>query len=404
MKNITCLGCGVDHCRFIFSLGEMPPVNNFINLGEFEKKYPLDLYFCIHCGLVQLGDIVEPSKLFSHYHHTSSASAGNVKHLKSVSELLDKSGFVKDKSILEIGSNDGLLLEYLNNLGADVLGVDPAENLSEEAGLRRVQSLVGFFDEQFAKNLLTKDYKFDTIIALNVMAHTPTFMSALRGVKSLLKKDGIFFMENAYVLDTVLKGQFDTIYHEHVFCFSLHSLIKAYESVGLKIVDAEIIPTQGKSIRVYVRHSSNKTGLSSRAQNILDKESKAGLFSSDSYEMASSEVLKFKEKFNSYLLDNKGVKFVGIGAPARGVVILNYCQVNSENIEFIIDDTPQKQEKLMPGCGIPIHDWDVLDPQRHNKFIILSWNYADDLIGRLREAGCTGTVLLPFPQFKEIIL
>jgi 2-polyprenyl-3-methyl-5-hydroxy-6-metoxy-1,4-benzoquinol methylase len=404
VKNVICLGCGAPKCKFIFSLGEMPPVNNFINPGGIEKKYPLDLYFCLKCGLVQLGDVVDPAELFSHYHHTSSASAGNVRHLKSVANLLLEQGLVNEKKILEIGSNDGLLLELLRKSGAEVLGVDPAENLTSEVLSKNVKSLVGFFDELFAVEMLKTYPKFDTIIALNVMAHTPTFISALKGVKKLLASDGTFFMENAYVLDTILKGQFDTIYHEHVFCFSLNALMKAYKSVGLQVVDAEIIPTQGKSIRVYVKHEGSQNVLSSRAKQILEKEDDVGINAEKAYAFAAEAVSQFKSKFLNYLKNNEGRKFIGIGAPARGVVMFNYCGITDAMFDFIIDDTPQKQGKLLPGCGIPIKDWDALNPSKDNKFVILSWNYADDLINKLKAMGCRGTVLLPFPEFKEVII
>ena len=403
MKKIHCLSCNSQDTFFLFSLGSMPPVNAFIERGKKEEHFPLDLFFCKNCSLIQLGKAVPPAKLFSHYLHSSSASIGNVRHLNSVVGVLNKMNLVKDKSILEIGSNDGLLLSLLRDAGAEVLGVDPAENLYYESKARNVNSIIGFFDDDLAKSLSKDQIKFDTIIALNVMAHTPTFISALRGVKRLLAEDGCFVMENAYVVDTILNGQFDTIYHEHIFCFSLHSLMYAYNLVGLVSVDAEIIPTQGKSIRVVVRHkSSNLLKPSLRMLNILENERKIGFNLLSSFEDAIKKIHNFKNKFQFYLKNNTGDKFIGLGAPARGVVILNYCEANEKYFEFIIDDTKLKQGKMVPGCNIEVKDWSALNPKVNYKFIVLSWNYVDDIIRKLTALEIRGSILIPFPDFKEI--
>lgn len=404
MKLIKCLGCNSSKCHFLFSLGEMPPVNAFRNFDVAEENFPLNLFFCESCGLVQLGDIVPPERLFSNYLHLSSGSIGNIRHLKNVSMLLDNLGLVRDKKILEIGSNDGSLLELLKRAGAEVLGVDPAENLVKNIKSREVDSIVGFFDDGFASAMQKDELYFDTIVALNVIAHTPTFISALNGVKRLLMPNGTFFMENAYVLDTILDGQFDTIYHEHIFCFSLHALIKAYASVGLKAIDAEIIPTQGKSIRVFVKHDDAQGKVSQRLNVILEHERYAGFNSLTSFETASLKIKQFKKSFTDYINKHKGEKFIGLGAPARGVVILNYCDVNETQIKFIIDDTELKQGKLTPGCSIPVKGWDAIDPLNDHHFIALSWNYAEDMIDRLRKLGVIGKVLIPFPSFEEIII
>jgi len=404
MMNKKCLCCESEKLAFLFSLGSMPPVNAFVNEGEFEESFPLDLYFCEHCSLIQLGEVVDPEKLFTNYHHTSSASAGNVKHLESVAKVLEAKSLVHGKKVLEIGSNDGLLLSFLKKSGAEVLGVDPAENLYREVEAKGVSSLVGFFDENFANQMKVLHPYFDTIVALNVMAHTPTFLSALKGVKKLLSPEGSFMMENAYVVDTILQGQFDTIYHEHIFCFSLHSLMHAYELAGLKAVDAEIIPTQGTSIRVFVQHKDIVSKPSNRMLKILENEIQSNFKSLEVFKKSSQMIEAFRINFLNYIEKNNTSKFIALGAPARGVVILNYCKINSKYIDFVIDDTKLKQGKFIPGLKIQVKDWSALDIKNHHQFIVLSWNYSDSFIARLRSLGVTGKVLIPFPNFQEVIL
>lgn len=405
MNSKFCLCCDSHKIDFLFSLGSMPPVNAFTCKDEKFESYPLDLFFCSNCYLIQLGNIVSPDKLFSNYYHTSSASVGNIKHLNDVVEILQNKFLINSKRILEIGSNDGLLLSLMQKSGGNVLGVDPAENLLEEVHAKGVSSLVGFFDENFAINMDEKYSKFDTIIALNVMAHTPTFLSALKGIRRLLDKKGIFMMENAYVIDTILQGQFDTIYHEHIFCFSLHSLMFAYNLAGLEAFDADIIPTQGTSIRVFVQKKGAGNKPSKRLNEILHREKNIGIQDIDKFKAAADDIVNFKYTFKEYVKNNRSKgKFVGLGAPARGVVILNYCGVTSDDIEFIIDDTKLKQEKFIPGIPIPVKNWDALKPLEHHNFILLSWNYAENFLDKLRSMSITGTVLVPFPNFREVIL
>ena len=400
----NCLSCNSNSISFLFSLGSMPPVNAFIAEGEPEQEFPLNLYFCECCNLIQLGELVPPEKLFSNYLHMSSASSGNKTHLNNVVKILDNYNLIIGSNILEIGSNDGFLLSLLKPKAASVIGVDPASNLAIEAKARNVNSFVGFFDETFALSMKSQGMKFDTIIALNVMAHTPTFISALKGIKVILNEGGTFMMENAYVVDTILQGQFDTIYHEHVFCFSLHSLLYAFNLVGFKAVDAEIIPTQGKSIRIFVKHKLDTTKPSQNIEKIIKYEKDSGFQSLNSFKRASSKILIFKNRIKNYLEKNKSKKFIGLGAPARGVVILNYCDINKNQIEFIVDDTPLKRGKLTPGSGIPVKDWSDLNKIEHTAFILLSWNYADDIIDKLKTLGLKGSILIPFPEFREIII
>jgi len=385
----------------------MPPVNAFVTLEEkdHEEAFPLGLGFCRDCTLVQLTAHVPPEKLFSHYHHMSSASAQNRRHQTEVADLMfGRLRLGLKPQLLEIGSNDGTLLKELSSRGAQVLGVDPAENLAVLASQSGAATMTGFFDEEFARSLVRGGYAFDGIVALNVLAHTPTFMSMLRGIRMLLNPNAMFVMENAYVVETILQGQFDTIYHEHISNFSLHSLCAAFERAGLVALDVEIIPTQGTSIRVIVGRSDGSHDRHESVKSLLAKEKAKGFADPALFQGIAKKVDVVREKIKTWLHENRKHRIVAIGAPARGVVLLNACGITPESVSYVIDDTPLKQGKLTPGTHIEVAGWDRLPREPADRFLLLSWNYRDDLLSRLKQHKAGGRVLVPFPEFEEVTL
>jgi SAM-dependent methyltransferase len=419
--NSACGACAHSPLQLLFSLGNIPPVNAFVTEEEVphEKAYPLDLHFCPKCTLVQLVNPPPPTALFSNYLHLSSASQSNIKHLENVCEMLNKTlpGGFAGKNVLEIGSNDGTLLALIKKHAKSVLGVDPAKNLAPVALKKNVNTISDFFDEALAQKIQKEHGRFESIVALNVVAHTPTFISMLKGISQLLAPNGTFMMENAYVVDTILEGQFDTIYHEHVFCFSLHALNTAYKLAGLRAYDAEIIPTQGTSIRVFVEKAESNRPLTERFLKILNSEKEKGFTEVKSYESVKSKVDAFKvQLLNQIQTMNKksnGKKIIGLGAPARGVVILNYCGIDPELMEFVIDDTTLKQGRMVPGVHIPVKSWEALMNSDTHHFMILSWNYKKEILDKLKTQLAKkyaanpslkkeDTVLIPFPKFEEI--
>lgn len=404
-----CGGCSQPEMKLLFSLGDIPPVNAFLLPSEIKSEigYPLDLYYCPECTLVQLGECVPPEKLFSHYLHLSSASGSNVRHLKEVADWVaehDDQG-LKGKRVLEIGSNDGTLLAMLKQKAGDVLGVDPAKNLAEDALRRGVRTISDFFLEEKAAEIIQKEGTFDWVVALNVVPHTPNFTSLLRGVRAALKPGGRFMLEGAYVVDTILNGQFDTIYHEHVYNFSLHALKFALERAGFKIIDVEIIPTQGTSFRVFACRSDESEKESTQLKKLLDAEKSKGFTDLKAYERAADKIKKFsielKEKIAKLKRDNQE-KIVALGAPARGVVILNYCGIGTDDIEYVIDDTVLKQGRLTPGVHIPVTGWEELAQNPKKSFLLLSWNYREEVLKKLRACGAKGTLIVPFPNLEEV--
>lgn len=404
-----CGGCSKSALKLLFSLGDVPPVNAFLSEAEVsqERAYPLEVYHCSECTLVQLGQIVDPDKLFSHYLHLSSASQSNIKHLEEVAGILEAqdASSLKGKKILEIGSNDGSLLAICKQKAEKVLGVDPAKNLALLAREKGVETVTGFFSEEKAVEVKNAHGSFDWVVALNVVAHTPDFTSLFRGVRDVLATGGTFVMEAAYVVETILNGQFDTVYHEHVYCFSLHALKYAVEQSGLKIKDVEIIPTQGTSLRLFIGRAEDHVHVSDNVAKVLNDEKKKGFTTAEVYDAAAKKIAEFSQDLNKklrYLKQRYGGRIVGLGAPARGVVILNYCKITKDLIDYVIDDTPLKQEKLIPGVHIPVRDWQALSEEPAKVFLLLSWNYEKEVLKKLRANIKSGVVLIPFPELREV--
>lgn len=407
MENRKCKSCGYNGIRRFLELGKMPPVNAFIRYSEIENEesYPLNLSYCPICFLVQLEECVSPYKLFRNYNHLSSGSKPNIDHLKSVADYLSRRFSVDSKTkILEIGSNDGTLLSFFKNYTENILGVDPAKNLIEINKKKGIDYLAEFFNTDTASEILKKRGKFDMLVALNVIPHTPDNIDLLKGARMLLKDSGILVMEGVYAIETILSGQFDTIYHEHVYTFSFHSLIKTFLMAGLTIVDVEKIPTQGGSLRIFAMKSEHSVPLSNSVSNLLEEEERAGLTNPKTYEKIEEIIKEYRKKLREVVYQEKTAhgKLIGLGAPARGIVLLNYCGLNAEDIEFLADDTLLKQNKVAPGVHIPVGSWNDVEKSDKRTYLLLSWNYRDHFISRLKEVHSSFRVIIPFPNLEVI--
>jgi len=398
VKNKSCLSCRKNSLDNIFNFGELPLVNNYYSSEEIEKeeKFPLNLLFCKSCYLVQLSFFPDPKKIYSTYHHVSGASHGNVEHLKEVANYV-KSLAENSKTILEIGSNDNTLVNQLSNFGFKCTAVDPAENINKNLE----NTITDFFNYDLAKNLYSENKTYDIILGLNVFAHNDTFIDMFKGCELLLNDDGILIIEVAYALETILKGNFDTIYHEHVCSYTLTSLENALNESGLYVHDVTEINTQGGSIRVVAKKEKliNKT---ISYNNISKKESDIGIKEEEFYRSVSFEIEKKLKNINDLFVKEKDNKFLILGSPARGVVTLNVSNKLINNESIIIDDTPEKQNKLMPGIHLPVRKWNDAIFEDFDRVLILSWNYKDNLIDRLKKTKFKGKVFIPFPDLVDI--
>ena len=409
----SCGGCQGLRLTPIVSLGSMPPVNAFLDAGApggmviAETGYPLDLYFCEACTLVQLYPVVDPALLFGTYTYLSSASRTNVKRLERLADALSaRFGLDAHSRILEIGSNDGTLLRQFQRRTSHVVGVDPARNVAALAAAAGVDTVVDFFSTDVAQALGRAQGGFDVILALNVVAHTPDFIGLFSRARDLLNEGGHLVIEVVHVLPTLLRGEIDTIYHEHVYCFSLHALRHACQRAGLVIVDAEKIAAQGGSLRVVMQRAPRAGVVTAGVAELLAEERAAALDKAATYASIEPLALALREGVRSGLgaLRRSADLVVGLGASARGVVLMNYCGLTSADLAFVVDDTPLKQGKLVPGCHIPVADWTRIPKDKNIGCLMLSWNYRREVLEKLHTRTSKARVLIPLPALEEVRL
>jgi len=403
MHDSTCKCCLTPTIHLVYDFGLMPPVNTYFEKATIseEKSFPLKLYVCKICWLLQLGHVPPPSSLFEEYHHVSGASKGNVEHLEKVSEIINKRVKNKPTKIFEVGCNDGTLLKFLQLFSHEVAGCDPAKNLTPKKELRVYSD---FFGVNVAKKIWAEAGTFDFIVGLNVFAHNADFIDMLKGSAALLTETGTIMIEVAYAPLTICDGNFDTIYHEHVCSYTLISLTNVLRNAGLKIYDAEIITTQGGSIRVFAQHDCNNSIITDNYTDIIEREQEDGLNNLRYYEALQSKIEQKSALINDFLSDvvRQNRRMLIVGSPARGVVTMNVCGIDVSAHSLVVDDTKEKQGKIMPGVHIPICAWEDINFSAFEVALILSWNYTDSLVDRLRKTDFSGRVFVPFPVLKEI--
>jgi len=358
--------------------------NSFLKKEELnnpESKYPLRVFFCEDCGLSQLVDVVDPSVLFRNYVYFSSEMPVLPEHFKNYAEEA-VNNFVKSKNglVVEIGSNDGLLLGAIKNLGARVLGVDPAENIAKIANERGVETIPDFFNEKLAKEIKEKYGPAKVMIGNNVVAHIDNHYDLISGVSTLLADGGVFMFEAPYLVDMFENYTFDTIYHEHLSCLSVRPLVNLFKQFGMELFDVKLFPVQGNSIRGY----AGKTGqhaISMRIGELLEKEKSMGLNDISTYFKLVDDVDEMRKKVLTILKDLKlqGKKISGYGAPAKGNTLLSYYGIGADILDYVTDETT-KINLYTPGTHIPVID--IKDARKNppDYFLLLAWNYKDAIL------------------------
>ena len=372
-------GGGLNH---YLSLGFSPLANNLINdKNELTENYPLDLNFCKQCFNSQLSVVVPPNKMFDNYLYLSSTSEKFRKHFSDIAkEMYSDLQLTKSSIVVDIGSNDGIFLKPLKQLGLNPIGIEPAKNISKIANSQNLETITGYFNKRIVKKINDKYGKADVITAFNVFAHNDELKDILNNVELLLKKDGQFIFEIQYLLRTIKDLTFDNIYHEHVNYWCLLSLLKFFEESGLKIYKVKEVDTHGGSLRVYTTMDKNKKLHKSISEYIeLEKKNKLDKF--ETYIKFGDKVKNVKieslEKLNKILGDNK--KIIGYGAPAKATTILNYFGLSDSHLKFTVDDNNLKHNKFIPGTNIQIKSLESVDPLDYDYVLVLAWNFYEQI-------------------------
>ena len=412
---MKCKFCKTKIDEPIFDLGNTAISNALIKEEDFHNKeilYPLILYICPKCFLVQIDEQASSKVIFDdEYVYFSSLSLYWLEHVQKYSEQIINRLDLSEKSfVVEIASNDGYLLRNFVSKGIDCLGIEPTKSTAKVAISKGIPTLMDFFDFSLAKRLSNEGKKADLIIANNVLAHVPTINNFVSGFKELLKPEGTITIEFPHVLRMFEKNEFDTIYHEHYFYFSIYSLKIILLEHKLSIYNIDELDTHGGSLRVYVTHVNNRLDIGSdkaSVNSILEQEMEAGMGSLRYYKSLQKNAFSIKKYFLNYITRQKSENktIVAFGAAAKGNTFLNYCGVKSDFIDFVVDETPFKIGKYLPQNKIPIFPFDKILEVRPDIIIILPWNHKEEIVKKLSFVKDWGAIIVVFiPKFEVLNL
>jgi hypothetical protein len=368
-----------------------------------EPFYPLHVYVCERCFLVQLEEFESPDHIFSDYAYFSSYSDSWLRHAKAYVDMaVQRFQLDRDSQVIEIASNDGYLLRNFVDKHIPALGIEPAANVAKVAVERGIPTRVRFFGEQTARELVSERTQADLIIGNNVLAHVPNLNDFVEGMKILLNPRGTITMEFPHLLQLIAKNEFDTIYHEHFSYLSFVTVERVFAAHGLALYDVEELPTHGGSLRIYACHREDGSKApTDRIRELKAREEAAGFRRLETYLSFTEQVKETKRKLLEFLIRAKreGKSIVAYGAAAKGVTLLNYCGVRTDFIDYAVDLSPHKQGHFMPGVRIPIFHPDRIAETRPDYVLILPWNLKDEIIRQMAGiAEWGGQFVVPIPE------
>ena len=404
----VCRFCGSPLRQTLVDLGLSPLCESYVaadRLDRMEPFYPLHVYVCETCLLAQLEEFVSPEEIFTEYAYFSSYADSWLRHAKDYADMaVRRFGLDAGDLVVELASNDGYLLQYFIEKGIPVLGIEPARNVAKAAIEKGVPTLVEFFGAGLAEKLAADGRQADLVVGNNVLAQVPALNDFVRGVKVLLKPEGVATLEFPHLLRLMDGNQFDTIYHEHFSYFSFLAVEKIFAAHGLTLFDVEELTTHGGSLRIYARHIEDGTKpVGARVGGLRDRELSAGLDRMTAYAAFSEKVVGTKRKLLDFLIKIKreGKSICGYGAPGKGNTLLNYCGIRTDFLDYTVDRNPYKQGKYTPGTRIPIFAPEKIRETRPDYIFILPWNFKDEIMGQLgyvREWG--GRFIVPIPEVR----
>ncbi|MHB1414318.1 MAG: methyltransferase domain-containing protein [Chloroflexota bacterium] len=403
-----CRFCGAVLKDTFVDLGSSPLANSYLTpaqLGQMEPFYPLHVRVCAECLLVQLPAVVSAEHIFSDYAYFSSYSDSWLQHAKDYADLVTARFGLNERSrVVEVASNDGYLLQYFVAKGIPVLGVEPAANVAEAAVKKGIPTVVKFFGEAAARDLLAEGWQANLIVGNNVLAHVPGLNDFVAGMKVLLAPTGVITMEFPHLMQLVDGNQFDTIYHEHFSYFSFLTVSRIFARHGLAIFDVEELPTHGGSLRIYAKKREDASkAIGGRVAALVAHERAAG-YDTLAYHVSFAEKVKeTKRNLLEFLIGvrREGKSVVGYGAPAKGNTLLNYCGIRTDFLDYTVDRSPHKQGHYLPGTHIPIYSPDRIRETKPDYLLILPWNLREEIMGQMahvREWG--GRFVVPIPEVR----
>ena len=407
---LNCRFCNEPVTNIFVDLGISPLSNAFLKkemLNDVEKKFPLCVYVCDNCFLVQLPEFEKPENIFEDYAYFSSYSSIWLEHAENYVDMMIKKFDFNEKSVvIEIASNDGYLLQFFKEKNIPILGIEPAVNVAKVAKEKGIPTITKFFGVNTANELKKEDKLSDLIIGNNVLAHVPNLNDFVKGLKILLKSTGIITLEFPHILQLIEKNQFDTIYHEHFSYLSLNTVKQIFEFHNIIIFDVEEIPTHGGSLRIYAKHKINKNfEIKNSVNDLLEKEKEFGLLNLSFYLEFSRKVELVKKELIEFFNNTKqnGKKIVCYGAAAKGNTLLNYCGIGKENIEYVVDINSYKQGLYLPGSHLHIKKPEEIKKDKPDFILILPWNIKEEIMKDISFIhDWNGKFVIPIPRVMII--
>ena len=404
---MACRFCGAPLGHVFVDLGAQPLANSYLEpeaLRRPEPFYPLCVYVCGECLLVQLPEEERPDAIFSDYAYFSSYSESWLRHARLYAEaMIERFGLGSGHRVIEIASNDGYLLRWFKDRGIPVLGVEPARNVAEAAEAAGIPTLVRFFGTETARDLPARA---DLLVGNNVLAHVPDLNGFVQGLKIALAPAGVLTMELPHLLRLMEEDQFDTIYHEHYSYFSFLAVRKVFAAHGLTLFDVQELPTHGGSLRIFARHDEDGSKpVGEAVAGLLAREEAAGLGSLDAYQSFSQRVQRVKRGLLRFLIQAKeeGRTVVGYGAPAKGNTLLNYCGARTDLLDYTVDLSPHKQGRYLPGTRIPIFAPDRIRETRPDYVLILPWNLKEEITVQMSDVrSWGGRFVVAIPEVRVL--
>ncbi|MBP7461367.1 MAG: class I SAM-dependent methyltransferase [Candidatus Delongbacteria bacterium] len=408
---MKCRNCGHPLSEQFIDLINCPPSNAYLesdDLNSPEVFYPLRLFVCDQCWLVQVDEYKKAHEIFSDdYAYFSSYSSSWLDHCRRYTDMIRQRLNLDSSSlVVEVASNDGYLLQYFKQAGIQVLGIEPTRGTAEIAISKGIDTMIEFFGTDLAWKLAADGRQADLIVGNNVLAHVPDLHDFVGGIRILLKDHAIATFEFPHLYQLVLNNQFDTIYHEHFSYFSLHAVQQIMADHDLTVVDVEEIPTHGGSLRLYVQPNSNPIPqILPSVNDLLNKESQAGMLETEYYQSFYSRVEQVKLDLLSLVIEirRQHKKIVAYGAAAKGNTLLNFCGIRKDWLDYVVDRSPHKQGKFLPASHIPVLSPECIRQDKPDYVLILPWNIKNEIMDQLnyiREWG--GRFIIPIPSIQVV--